>query len=51
MSSPLISPHSLSLMADDAATVCQVLGVKHAYFVGLSMGVRLLRLLPCVILI
>ncbi len=37
-SSPLTSPNSLSLMADDAAAVCQVLGVEHAYFVGLSMG-------------
>jgi pimeloyl-ACP methyl ester carboxylesterase len=25
-------------MADDAAAVCQALGVDHAYFVGLSMG-------------
>jgi pimeloyl-ACP methyl ester carboxylesterase len=37
-SSPLTSPNSLSRMADDAAAVCQALGVDHAYFVGLSMG-------------
>lgn len=37
-SSPLTSPNSLSQMADDAAAVCQALGVNHAYFVGLSMG-------------
>lgn len=37
-SSSLTSPNSLSRMADDAAQVCQVLGVDHTYFVGLSMG-------------
>ncbi|MCC5639114.1 alpha/beta hydrolase [Nostoc sp. CHAB 5844] len=37
-SSSLTSPNSLSRLADDAAQVCQVLGVDHSYFVGLSMG-------------
>jgi pimeloyl-ACP methyl ester carboxylesterase len=37
-SSPLTRSNSLSLMADDAAALCQALRVEHAYIVGLSMG-------------
>jgi pimeloyl-ACP methyl ester carboxylesterase len=48
-SSSLTSPNSLSRMADDAAAVCQVLGVDHAYCVGLSMGGALAVMMPCVI--
>ena len=37
-SSPLRTPNSLSMMADDTHTLCQALGVTRATVVGHSMG-------------
>lgn len=34
-------PYSIEMMADDTATLMQVIGIEHAYIIGISMGGRI----------